>query len=508
MEHPYIKYAQALLMEENHLSVPDDITGTMIKEEIKKGLNSFSLKPTGDYNHKKFVKFKYCSDINKATQDIYLAPNAITTDMHAHDLYKNAKKSLETDTALNKNAKICQTEMPIAGEFCSFSEKGDSVGRGNSSGTEYERLLSLITTLTPLKPCLQYIQGTGNSRACFNVCFIPDLQVDIMVDFIKLFKRMRVQKLTSDLLVGKVKCYIKGKGQNAKQTFKPQRPYVFRGNFPNPPRSSALGSVSLLGALGEMTKEKETSELARRVVKGLEDTPIYEIQYGSSNVFTFNHYVIRLASEGNLQNIVDCLYWCALYNKGRRDSSNIIDYEKFDLFSSRFLQLFTHPAFLDFLSFRAEYPAEIELLLKTYFENMEKIDSEIVHSARELGKWLNYVAFLAATKEKNKDKEKSNDEFFKLKAKILVELESSVFSAKTGDALIAQTVTRAGRLSNLDAPEAAALFMEKTCSGDLKLDQAKNLLIAFSRLKNKKEISTTIPVTNQDDSEEENFSDL
>lgn len=137
---------------------------------------------------------------------------------------------------------------------------------------------------------------------------------------------------------------------------------------------------------------------------------------------------------------------------------------------------------------------------------MEKIDSEIVHSARELGKWLNYVAFLAATKEK--DKEKNNDEFFKLKAKILVELESSVFSAKTGDALIAQTVTRAGRLSNLDAPEAAALFMEKTCSGDLKLDQAKNLLIAFSRLKNKKEIPSTIPVTNQDDSEEENYSDL
>ena len=253
-----------------------------------------------------------------------------------------------------------------------------------------------------------------------------------------------------------------------------------------------------------MTKEKETSELARRVVKGLEDTPIYEIQYGSSNVFTFNHYVIRLASEGNLRSIVDSLYWCVLYNKGRRDSSNIIDYEKFDLFSSRFLQLFTHPAFLDFLSFRAEYPAEIELLLKTYFENMEKIDSEIVHSARELGKWLNYVAFLAATKEK----EKENNDIFKLKAKILVELESSVFSAKTGDALIAQTVTRAGRLSNLDAPEAAALFMEKTCSGDLKLDQAKNLLIAFSRLKNKKETSTTIPVTNQDDSEEEDNSDL
>jgi len=68
-----------------------------------------------------------------------------------------------------------------------------------------------------------------------------------------------------------------------------------------------------------------------------------------------------------------------------------------------------------------------------------------------------------------------------------VELESSIFSAKSGDALIAQAVTRAGRLSNLDAPESATLFMEKTASGELELENAKNLLIAFSRIKNKKE---------------------
>ncbi|MEG2069898.1 MAG: hypothetical protein RR034_00785, partial [Bacteroidales bacterium] len=39
----------------------------------------------------------------------------------------------------------------------------------------------------------------------------------------------------------------------------------------------------------------------------------------------------------------------------------------------------------------------------------------------------------------------------------------------------------------LDAPEAAAIFMEATASGELPLDNAKNLLVAFSRLKNKKE---------------------
>ena len=38
----------------------------------------------------------------------------------------------------------------------------------------------------------------------------------------------------------------------------------------------------------------------------------------------------------------------------------------------------------------------------------------------------------------------------------------------------------------MDAPAAASLFMEKTASGELPLEQAKNLLIAFSRLKSQK----------------------
>ena len=79
------------------------------------------------------------------------------------------------------------------------------------------------------------------------------------------------------------------------------------------------------------------------------------------------------------------------------------------------------------------------------------------------------------------------DDLIKAKAKVLVELESSVFSTKSGDALIAYTITRAGRLSGFDAPAEASLFMEKAASGELPLEQAKNLIIAFSRLKSKKE---------------------
>ena len=118
---------------------------------------------------------------------------------------------------------------------------------------------------------------------------------------------------------------------------------------------------------------------------------------------------------------------------------------------------------------------------------MERIDAEIVTSARQLGKWLNLVAYFAAKSEVREGANNYWDEIRKVKSKVLVELESSTFAAKSGDALVAQVITRAGRLSGMDAPESASLFMEKTMSGDLPLDCAKNLLIAFSRLRNKKQ---------------------
>ena len=217
-------------------------------------------------------------------------------------------------------------------------------------------------------------------------------------------------------------------------------------------------------------------------------------------MFSFNHSIIRLAERGKLRRIVDSLYYVVLYKEGRRSTNNAFEYQKFDLFASRFLQIFNRPTFKDLLAFRAEYPYDIELLLNTYFCDMEKIDKEIVTSAKELGKWLNYVAYRSAQQEVGTSS--GWDDLIKAKAKILVELESSVFSAKSGDALIAYTITRAGRLSGFDAPTEASLFMEKAASGELPLEQVKNLLIAFSRLKSKKE--ETDKVTSSDNQSIEN----
>ena len=491
--HVYLKYAIALLMEEHGLQTEQDITFKEIKEELEKGLNAFSVKPTGDYHGQAKVQYDFTKEKNDAKKYIFLAPNTIASEMKASNLYNAVYKTCsEENVNLLKAYKISQSEVPTSGEFNNFSDSGN-IGRGKPSATVFDQCLALITSTTALKPCLQYKSGAGKI-SMDNTCLLPDLDITDLQKFIKLFKRIRIQKLDSSLMVGKVKCE---KGKTLR--YIPKRPNIFNGNFPNAPHSSALGSIALLGAIGEMTKEKDVSELANKVLESLKDCNFYAIKYGDASVFSFSHSIIRLAERGKLRRIVDSLYYVELYKEGRRSTSNAFEYQKFDLFASRFLQIFNRPAFKDFLAFRAEYPHDIELLLNTYFSDMEKIDKEIVTSAKKLGNWLNSVAYSSAKIEVGT----SNwDNLIKAKAKVLVELESSVFSAKSGDALIAYTITRAGRLSGFDAPTEASLFMEKAASGELPLEQAKNLLIAFSRLKSK--IEETDKVTSNDNQSIEN----
>lgn len=498
--HVYLKYAIALLMEEYDLQAEQEITFKEIKEELEKGLNTFSVKPIGDNCGQTKVQYGFTKEKNDAKKYIFLAPNTITSEKKASNLYNAVCETcFEENIDLFTAHEITQSEVPISGEFNRFTDKG-TIQRGKSKATVFDQCLALITSTTALKPCLQYKSGARKNKSgarkitMDNTCLIPDLNITDLQNFIKLFKRIRIQKLDSSLMVGKVECDEK--------TLKyiPKRPNIFNGNFPNAPHSSALGSVALLGSIGEMTKEIDVSELAVRVLESLKECNFYAIKYGDASVFSFNHSIIRLAEKGKLRKIVDSLYYVELYKEGRRSKSNAFEYQKFDLFASRFLQIFNRPTFKDFLAFRAEYPYDIELLLNTYFCDMEKIDKEIVTSAKELGKWLNYVAYRSAQQEVGTSS--GWDDLIKAKAKILVELESSVFSAKSGDALIAYTITRAGRLSGFDAPTEASLFMEKAASGELPLEQAKNLLIAFSRLKSKKE--ETDKVTSSDNQSIEN----
>lgn len=486
--HPYTRYAEALLRVENDLSVHDEITAKHISDEIEKGLNSFRVSPFSTYEGKDKVGYSYIKESKGDTQSgVFLSPNIISPDKQAKNIWTEGHTLIEK---LKKNniSKVEDVKMsiaPIAGEFLSFSLSG-SIGRGKPKGSIQEIAMNAISSLTTEKPCFQYRIDKKPRPDLFNVCIVPDIPLPELIDFVFIYKKLIKSKSSNDLMVGDVLKKVEGKGNSEKVSYQPKRPLIFRGNFPNPPRSSALGSVALLGAIGEFAKEAEVSALAQKVLDSLKNATMYMIKYGGASTFTYNHHVVDLAKEGKLRQMIDGIYFSQLYSEGRR-TSQTTEYHKFDLFSSRFLQLFNRPAFKDFLSFRAEYPFMITILFNTYFKKIEMIDREIVSSARKLGRWLNQVAYFAAKSEIKEGSSNYWEELRKAKAKVLVELESSTFSAKTGDALIAQAVTRAGRISGMDAPEEATLFMEKTASGEIALDNAKNLLIAFSRLKNKAE---------------------
>ncbi len=497
--HPFMKYAIALIAQEHDVNWDSPDWIDKVSMELSRGLQHFRVKPKENFIGKEKVLFTY-SDEQKGdtSKGIYLSPNILTPDKTAGNIYKSLSELKEkVKKNASKNTDATMFVAPTAGEYLSFGPQ--NTGRGKPKITYLEAALCLITATTPFKPTMAYKRLAKKKIERTNTAIIPDLELDELAEFISLFKKMLITK-NDALLEGRIYKEVDKKG-NVKSE-KPQRPKLHDGNYPYAPTSSALGSTGLLGAIGEWAKEFGEVAHANRVLESLKKATIYMISYGNAQTFTYNHYIIDLAKEDRLKSIIDSIYYSELFDKRRWENKE--EYEKFDLFTGRFLLLFNRASFQDFLSFRAEYPSKVTLLFNTYFIKMANISPEVVASARALGKWLNYVAYIAA--EQEVDAPKGSNEYWdkikKFKAKVLVELESSTFSARTGDALIAQAVTRAGRLTGMDAPEEAALFMEKTCSGELDLDNAKNLLIAFSRLINKYEKKKK-PVTADDALEEE-----
>ncbi|MDX2245602.1 MAG: type I-PGING CRISPR-associated protein Cas8c/Csp2 [Bacteroidia bacterium] len=503
--HPYSRYGLALVMLENEVDNPENVTNVQIRESLIWGLNHFRMKPSGFYEGANSVKFDYMpyeyimnnkefQSKGKTDEGIFLSPNIITSDKGAGQTW-NAVNSLVEKLDSEKSGGTESLTMSLFAASAKFNNGKKSQSTPKASMLEVA--CAAITNITQDKPCLAY---NVHRKGRVNTAIIPDLKLSEMMKFIVFFRKMLYHETNKNLFTGKVSFTVLGKGISATAQYKPQRPNIYNGNFPNSPKSSAMGSIALLAAIGEWAKRSGNYAEGSAVLDSLVNTPIYMISYGNAKSFTFNHYVIELAKNAQLNTIVDSIYYSKVFNTKWRSfaESDVQAYQKFDLFASRFLQLFNRPALKDFLASRAEYPYQLDILFTTYFTKMEKINEDIVKSAKELGRWLNYVAYLAAKGENSNTR---SEDFMKAKAKVLVEIESSAFSAKSGHALIAQVVTRAGRLSQMDAPPDATLFMEKTCSGELPIDHAKNLLMAFSRLRNKYEKPATEDVAEEVESD-------
>lgn len=521
--HPFIKYGLAVVLEkfssleedrvedfvtriiqkiENQVGNIQDLEVTnflaMTSEELNRGLNNFRLKPsTLPSIGSEIINYVFFNQKEKPEKDsgIYLSPqilvnpNFMKKETSAANTYKKCMEIREI--IINKSPlsreKATLSVSPIAGDYLSFS--ADNASKTNPNITAIETAFCLVTTTTRVKPSLECSFKKDDGVERINTAIIPDMSLTQLIRFVRLFRRMSLD-LPKGLTAKLSKDVNKKTGEVEKWKF--HAPQIFKGNFPNPPKSSALGSIALLGSIGTWAKEAEDSQWALKVLDYLKTTQMYMVSYGKAQSFRYNHHIVDLAKENRLSVIVDSIYHSRLLNEGKRnfDKGNLKKYEAFDLFTSRFLLQFNQPAFRDFLAFRAEYPEPVFILLKSYFLNMEKIEPAIVTSARVMGKWLNLAAYIAAKNDVNPNMANPSDreKLYKQKAKFLVELESSLYGARTSDTLVFQAVERAARLSGMDAPEGSAYFLEEICKGEkITLDQAKHLLIAFSRIRNKTE---------------------
>jgi len=137
-----------------------------------------------------------------------------------------------------------------------------------------------------------------------------------------------------------------------------------------------------------------------------------------------------------------------------------------------------------------------------------KIQPDIVKSARAYGAYLNSVAYFTAREEVDKNKERDDGgtgrDLYEAKTRVLAQLESTTMSARRPSSLFAQINVTAGRMSGRDVPAEAGRFMEAAQTGEVAFDEAKDLVLAYMRLR---ESTESTPEQGPTDASEEHSID-
>ena len=503
LAHPYSRYGLAIAMLQAELV--GEATEAVLREalalSIEDGMGYFRMRTLDDPQQTSELTFapvrrsELLEDVNLvqsaglAARGLYLFPSVVTIDGGAKDTFKNAVLILQALRA----GKPFTSAIELSRSFAPTTAK---INNGTASqtppkGSLLEAACTVITTLTPLKPA---------SWPGLNTVIVPNLPLTELLQFIALFKAMSIADVGSQLMVAtlptkeptKEGASTKpAKAKKAVTTSEYKRPRLHAGNYPFAPQNSdAFGAIGLLGAIGRWAHRAREVDWAARVLTSLADAPLYIVSYDKIQQVRFGHHVTRLALEHELSSLLATLYRdTVLYREP--DVQRRYDNPTYQLFyftAARFLQLFSRPAFIDFMAFRAEYAPELAPLFNEYFMN---IDPEIVRSAGALGRWLNTTAYLVAREEVGSGVANQDELVKKAKAKILVEFESAAMSAKSPQDLLFRISTRAGRLLQDDAPAASERFMDATATGEISQQDATHLLVAYMRLRSKPKAKNT-----------------
>lgn len=527
LPHPYPRYGYAVAHYDVRVrrtpgKVSEEEMRGLLIEAIENSLGYFRMRTANDPEIDSELKYSFITldelrndpsliqSAGLSAKGMYLAPSIISTDGDAKGTFENAEAII---LAL-KNGEPFTSKLNASRSFAPTTSKTND-GKASQSPpkiTLFEAACSVITTLTRFKPSFLLI---GDMQY---TCVIPDLPVEHLVKFIDLFAEMQSKGIKEDLMVRVLKhkenrlekeqskTNLKTKEKDKKVTKKKtsySRPRLHDGNYPYAPYdNTAFGAIGILAAMGkwaERTENRTKFELVARAISGDNESPpapLYVISYDKISHQLISHHAAQLAIENRLNGIIASLQKeTVLYSEmgqsgARYDSTN---YKLFNMMAGRFLRLFNSSAFGDFLAFRAEYSATIKPLFDRYFMDNQNISKDIVESARAFGQWLNYAAWKTADEVYDEKTQERYTKVAKEKAKILAEIESTVNSSKNSLDMLSRVSIRAGRYLKSDAPVEAGVFMDAVAMGEpeggISFENAKNLILAYSRLSTKREKS-------------------
>ena len=451
--------------------------GIAIQNIFADSQSHFRLRPGADPSIAEDIPFDYLPSTDLKNQSNlvqssglakkgkYLAPSIIASDGTAKNTWKKVEGFRELCPTFEgigdwqKNESLQRSYAPTVSKL-----NHRKANLSDPKGSRLEAYCSAITTVTPLKPSMYTSEG--------NVCIIPDLPLEKLLDFLEVFSR-----LTNVEAEKRLKSKRMNGGTEKKPNWGFRRPQIFNGNFPNAADQAIFGSLGLLASLGEWCKSAADypQENIRKVISLLagdadgkkSGCPLYIVSYNKISVEKYPNHITHLAlTHTGLSSIIRGLVYRVVL-RGELDAKsryNNQSYNHFWFSAKRFLQYFSASTFRDFLAHRCEYPPELGPLFYEYFMNAKelKIPSPIVESARAYGQWINTQAYWAARTTVSKEEKPSKEDWKKIdkeKAKILNEMESAAMSADSAQDMLFRLSTRAGRLLGADAPPEASKFI-------------------------------------------------
>lgn len=477
-DHPYPRYGLAASLADmpedewrEVLDTPEHLLQRAARR-IEEGLHRFRVHTTDDRDEDTTLRYQYVSNDKlssggqNAKKGYYISPHVVTGDRNVRYLIREARGFLEQfESKLNPHKSV-----DLKRSFAPFTTKLNegSASLSNPKASQLEAVFSLVATVTPLKPAAQ-VDFT-------NQVMIPDLSLEGMIAFVRLFRAMQNSEVGHPLTLER------------SETSKRKRPPLFDGNYPDAPRSSVFGPVGLMGAIGQWAKRAGRLPDAAPVLDQMAGASVYLVSYDSNLMRQepVGHHAARLAQTHNLPAIIDSLYWARFYKEADNKPDSPTK-KNFHRMASRFLQLYTRPSFRDVLAFRVQYKPVFSPILSDFFMSEYQLDPDIVRSARAYGAYLNTVAYIIGKEEVEANEEKEGGgtgrDLYEAKARALAQLESTAMSARRPSALFAQLNVMAGRQANRDVPADAARFVEAVNTGEVAFDVAKDLILAYMRLR-------------------------